>query len=130
MTSKTAIKILLSIISLVILFHLCIIFKLIPYDVTWGGRLKSDQEMYVFEILSILINIFFGWLLLMKGHFIRRRSKEKTINVILWIFTVLFALNTVGNLIAVSTFEKFFAIITAITAFLLWVILRKSRQTN
>lgn len=130
MTSKIAIKILLSIIAIVTLFHFSLILKIIPYDITWGGRLKNDQEMYVFETLSILINVFFGWILLMKGEFIARRLNIKTIRSILWVFTVLFALNTVGNLLAVTTFERFFAFITAIIVALLWIILRKNEESQ
>ena len=48
MKSQQAIKILLSMLTAVLLFHLCIVTGIIPYDITWGGRLKSDQEMYVF----------------------------------------------------------------------------------
>jgi len=42
----------------VLLFHLSIILKIIPYEITWGGRLKNDSEMYVFETISIVINLF------------------------------------------------------------------------
>jgi hypothetical protein len=125
-----AIKIFLGLLIAVILFHICIIFKIIPYDIAWGGRLKNDAEMYVFEIISILINIFLSIVLLMKGDIVRFRFSDKVINVILWIFFVIFILNTIGNLFAQTFFEKFFAILTGFLAILIWNITMKKRTTN
>jgi len=124
------IKIFLGLIIAVILFHICIIFKIIPYNIAWGGRLKNDAEMYVFEIISILINIFLSIVLLMKGDIVRFRFSDKVINVILWIFFVIFILNTIGNLFAQTFFEKFFAILTGFSAILIWNITMKKKTTN
>ncbi|WP_202615986.1 hypothetical protein [Edaphocola flava] len=123
MTNKLAIKILLGLVSAVILFHLCIIVKIIPYEITWGGRLKNDTEMYVSEAVSILINLFLGFILLIKGAFIRPYLKQG-INAILWVFFTLFLLNTIGNLFAKTTFEQSFAVLTLIFAALIGFILR------
>ena len=35
----------------------------------------------------------------------------------MWFLAALFLLNTVGNILAISTFEKFFALITATSCF-------------
>ena len=59
MNINTSIKIFLGLLFSVILFHICIIIKIIPYNIAWGGRLTNDNEMYVFESISILINVFF-----------------------------------------------------------------------
>ncbi|WP_222165665.1 hypothetical protein [Edaphocola aurantiacus] len=126
MTNKLAIKILLGLVSAVILFHLCIIVKIIPYEITWGGRLQNDTEMYVSEAVSILINLFLGFLLLIKGAFIRPYLK-RGINAILWVFFALFLLNTIGNLFAKTTFEQSFAVLTLIFAALIGFILRNKR---
>ena len=125
-----AIKIFLGLLIAVILFNICIIFKIIPYDIAWGGRLKNDAEMYVFEIISILINIFLSIVLLMKGDIVRFRFSDKVINVILWIFFVIFILNTIGNLFAQTFFEKFFAVLTGFSAILIWNITIKKKITN
>jgi hypothetical protein len=44
--------------------------KIIPYNITWGGRLKNDREMYVFETFSILVNGFFILILLFKAGYV------------------------------------------------------------
>ena len=124
MTNGIAIKIMLGMLLAVVIFHLCIITKIIPYEITWGGRLQNDSEMYVFETISIIINLFLGFVLLMKGGYIKFYFKRSAVNVILWIFLILFVLNTIGNIIAKTNFEKAFAVLTLISAFLIWVILK------
>jgi hypothetical protein len=130
MTSKTAIKIMLGLLVTVILFHLSIVFKLVPYDIAWGGRLQNDEQMYVFEAISISINIFLIVLLLIKREFLKPFIPLKVVNILLWIFLGLFALNTVGNLLAKTNFEKYFAILTLASALLLWVILREKKSPH
>jgi hypothetical protein len=128
--SNYATKILLGILIAALLFHFAILVKMIPYDITWGGRLKNDAEMYTFETISILINAFLAWVLLMKGNYTKHLFPSKAINIILWVFFTIFALNTVGNIFAKTTFEKLFAIVTALLAFLIWVVLKRKPATH
>jgi membrane protease YdiL (CAAX protease family) len=130
MTKTHPLKILIALLFLVILFHLGIILKIIPYTIAWGGRLTTDSEMYVFETISILINAFLGWVLLMKGSFVKFRFSARAIHVILWIFFALFVLNTVGNSLAKTNTEKYFAILTGLFALLLWRIIKQKQPTN
>lgn len=129
MKLRTSINIFLGLLFAVILFHLSIIAKVIPYNIAWGGRLQNDSEMYVFEAISIFINLFLALVLLMKGGYVKFRFRSKAINVILYIFLALFALNTVGNLFARTNFEKFFAVVTLAFAILIWIIL-KAKNTS
>lgn len=125
MNSKTAIEIMLWLLTAVVLFHLSILLKIVPYEITWGGRLKSDEDMYVFETVSIAINLLMCMMLLIKGDYIKAFIPIKVVNVFLWIFLVLFALNTVGNVFAETNFEKFFTILTLASSVLIWIILRR-----
>lgn len=117
------IKIFIGLLTAIILFHICIIAKIIPYDIAWGGRLANDTEMYVFETISILINIFLSWVLLMKGAFVKRLFSDRVLNIILWVFFAVFILNTIGNILAKTDFEKFFAILTGLFAVWIWKII-------
>jgi hypothetical protein len=78
--------------------------------------------MYVFETLSILINSFFIFVLLQKGEYVSYFLGKKAITIILWIFFAIFVLNTIGNVFAETTFEKFFTILTLLNAILIWLI--------
>jgi hypothetical protein len=130
MNFNTQIKIFLGLLFSVILFHICIIAKIIPYNIAWGGRLTNDNEMYVFESISILTNVFLSWLLLMKGEFVKFKFSNHTVNIILWVFFGLFILNTVGNIFAKTNLEKLFAILTGISAILIWNIIKYKKITN
>ncbi|MBC7847772.1 MAG: hypothetical protein H7Y10_14930 [Flavobacterium sp.] len=128
--SKTGnhIQILLGILFMVTAFHLCLIVKWIPYNIAWGGRLKNDTEMYVFEAISIFINLFLMAVVLMKGNYLKWRWNEKLINTVLWVFFCLFILNTIGNILSHTNFEKLFSVLTLILAWLIWNVLKKNNK--
>jgi hypothetical protein len=127
---KIYISTLLLISALVTVFHALILLRVIPFEITWGGKLKTVEEMYVFETLSILINSFFVFILLQKGEYIRYVMGRKTVNIILWIFFVLFTLNTIGNLFAETNFEKYFTLLTLLSSLLIWLTQRTVAAPN
>jgi len=130
MKMKNAIIILLGIFSMVIVFHVCVLTKIIPFDIAWGGRLKNNSELYVFETISIFVNLTLIATLLIKGGYVKFQIKEKVINIILWVFFFIFIINTIGNIFAKTNFEKLFSVLTLISAILIWNILRKKGNTN
>lgn len=116
MSRALSIQILLVISVLVIALHLCILAGWIPYEYAWGGRLKTAQEMYVFESVSIVVNLLLILTLLAKGPYSPFKRTQRWVNIVLWVFFILFLLNTVGNLLAKTTFEKWFALVTLLLA--------------
>ncbi len=127
MRSKLSAKVLLGLISAVTIFHLCVITQIIPYTIVWGGLLKNEREMYIFEFFSILFNLFFGFIVLMKGGFIKHYFRKNVIDIVLWLFICLFILNTIGNLCATTALEKMFSVLTLILAFLTWTLIRTEK---
>lgn len=121
--NEKAIKLLIGLLSLVIVFHILVLLQIIPYNISWGGRLKTVQEMYVFEIVSIALNLFLIWIVWLRA----KNVKSKIVNIILWVFFGIFSLNTIGNLFAQTTFEKYFSILTLIFALLILKILIKKK---
>ena len=120
---ENAIKLLIGLLSLVIIFHILVLLQIIPFNIAWGGRLKTVQEMYVFESVSIALNLFLLWIVWLRA----KNVKSKTVNIILWVFFGIFSLNTIGNLFAQTTFEKYFSILTLIFALLILKILIKKK---
>lgn len=102
--------------SLILVFHLLVLSGIVPYDIAWGGRLKSREEMFVFESVSISLNTFMMIVVAVRSEFLSLSINRKVIRGILWGMTILFALNTVGNLFAVSSWETI--IFTPITCIL------------
>jgi hypothetical protein len=130
MSSGVAVKMMLGLLVCVMLFHLSIIVKLIPYQITWGGRLKSDTEMYVFETIFILINLLLFFAVLIKEAYVKAFIPLKAVNAILWSFIGLFGLNTIGNIFAETNIEKSFSLLTLISVVLLWIIIRNSKSES
>ncbi len=103
---------------LTIIYHLAIIFQFIPFEFVWGGRLTSEKEMYQFESVSLLLNIVF---LVLSMTLLRKKEmrKKTVVKVIFYLFAVLFLMNTAGNMVAISDFEKYiFTPVTLIVALL------------
>jgi hypothetical protein len=106
---------LISIFSLSILFHLLVIIGIVPGNIVWGGRATSARELLRLEIISMCLNTLFLVFTLMLNGNIKVRIKPLFAKIFLWLMTVLFILNTLGNLLAKSSIETI--IFTPVTLF-------------
>ena len=97
---------LLSLLSLFLLLHFSILIKIIPYNLVWGGRLKSEKEMVRFEIFSILINSLFVIVTLTQMNLLTIDMPKNVITYSLWLMTGLFLLNILGNVTSKNKLEK------------------------
>ncbi len=116
---------LLILLSLFLLLHIIIVLKIIPYNLVWGGRLKSDKEMYRFEIFSILVNALFIGVVFMNAGFWTIDFPEKILTYALWLMTGMFSLNTFGNAFSKNKIEKMLftpvtILLTVFSAILAW----------
>lgn len=103
---KSSAYILIYLLSLISIFHILVLAQVIPYKIVWGGRLKSEIEMYRFESVSLFLNIIMLGVVLIKKEIIQTRISPKLITLSLWMMCLLFLMNTLGNLTAVDPFEK------------------------
>jgi hypothetical protein len=127
MRKKTAVLIMLFLLGAVMVFHLLILTENIPFDKVWAGKLKTLEEMRIFETVSILINLLMITVLSIKYKNIQNNTNNKVIDLIIWIFVVLFALNTIGNLFSVSMAELILGTaVTLISTILCFIIVRKA----
>ena len=126
---RIALAFLLTLLSSVFIFHFLVMLKIIPYTIVWAGKIENDTQMYQFESVSILINVILFSAILIKGQIVPWNVNPKIIQVILYIFVVIFALNTIGNLFAKMNLETYiFTPLTFISAFLcLRIALEKSK---
>jgi len=128
---KTAIHIVLVLLCLIIFFHLLVLAKIIPYTIVWGGRLKTVSAMVRFEIASIAINILLIAVITIKSRYLKLTIPSKLITVILWMYVILFSLNTIGNLLAKMTLETtVFTPVTVILALLCYRIVMEPGSLN
>jgi membrane protein implicated in regulation of membrane protease activity len=67
----------------------------------------------------------------LKAKHIKRNISNKILDAFLWLFVILFAVNTVGNLMAETLFEKLvFTPLTLLSAVLIWMIVRKDKNNK
>jgi hypothetical protein len=103
---KLTVNLLLAIFSILVIFHILVVVGVIPYDLVWGGRLGNAAQMRQFEIVSIIINLLIMLVVAMRGGYIQSLLPRKLITVLIWIFVLLFSLNTVGNLLSKNLLES------------------------
>ncbi len=120
---KRATQFSLILFSLLILFHLAIIIGIVfmdyvPIDFLWGGRMETKEQLLNFEIFSMGIMVFCLFTVIIRSKIIDIPQLLGISRIVLWVLFVLFVLNTVGNLLAKTNFERFFGILTVILAFL------------
>lgn len=102
---KIAAMILMGILSCFMVFHLLILLGIIPYSFVWGGLIENTTQMYLFEAVSLIINLLVITIVGIKSGYTKHYLPERIVKLLLWIFLILFALNTVGNLFAQSKLE-------------------------
>ena len=105
-------------ISLFLLGVLILFFDAIPTDFLWGGKMKSVSQLLNFEIVSLLTSSIFFFLLLIKSEWLNLPKLIGVARIAMWVVFVLFFLNTIGNVMATNSFEKWFAIVTGLLSFL------------
>ncbi len=113
--------------SVILVYHLLIISSIIPYDAVWGGRLESKGQMIRLEIFSISIN------LLILGATLLRATKSTSLllRMVFFLFSGLFALNTLGNIASKNMYEAvIFTPLTMILAVLCFRLGMKDLQPN
>jgi hypothetical protein len=106
---KSAVWTVIILSCMTIIFHILILLRIIPYENVWAGRLKRVDEMYIYESISIAVNCILIVIVLIKIRMINAGIFHTFINILLWIFVLLFILNTAGNLTSKTTLETIIA---------------------
>ena len=111
-----------------LIFHVLIFTEQIPYDKVWAGKLNSVEEMKAFEAFSIFINLFMILILSIKYKLLESGKSNKAIDILIWVFVVFFALNTIGNMFAKSLIELILGGILTLASCILCIIIVKKEK--
>jgi len=100
------------------IFHLFVLAGVIPQDIVWGGRIESRDDLIMFEIVSLAFLLICVLLTLLRTKYVTYLKFKRITQIGMWSVFVLFLLNTVGNLFAITLIEKLaFTPITALLSF-------------
>lgn len=117
---RAAAIILLMLITGAILFQLVVLVGFIPTEMVWGGRLQSEEERTVGALVSIGVLVLVSLAVLNRMGLIGRSSSAFG-KWGMWLVFAFFALNTIGNLVALDLRETvIFTPITLFGALLAW----------
>ena len=125
MSKKVALLIMFFLLGSVLIFHVFIITEIIPFDKVLAGKLKSVEEMRQFETFSILLNLVMFTVFVIKYRLLLQEKRNRLIDVIIWGFAGLFALNTLGNLFSESIVELILGTLLTLFSAALCVIIAK-----
>lgn len=93
--------------------HILVLLKVLPMTIIWGSRLKSTKQMYIYEVISLVVISIFILNFLQYRSFINLLYPEIITSIIHWIMSIFFVLNTIGNFMSKNFIEKFvFGVIT------------------
>ena len=118
--SRAAANTLIVLFSLALIFQVVVLLGFIPIEMIWGGRLRGEQERIYGALVSIAVLLIMIAIVL-----IRRGVIGRSLPIVgrwgIWVVGVVFALNTVGNLLAWDTRETLiFTPITLLATLLAW----------
>ena len=89
----------LVIFSIMIVFHLLVMSKIIPSGIVWAGQIGEESSNLIYlELLAISLTLLFGLVVLMKIDLIFQNRVRRFVNIGIWIIFVYFILNTIGNI--------------------------------
>lgn len=100
-----ALRMLIVLFCAILIFHVFVIVRFIPYSIIWGGKMKTHDDMLVMEGISIGINLLFLGIVFLRFSQRNNASLVNKLRIAFWLFFVLFSLNTLGNLFAETLTE-------------------------
>ncbi|MEM0994572.1 MAG: hypothetical protein AAGI49_16175 [Bacteroidota bacterium] len=113
-------SILLFLFTALLLFHLFVLFEIVPYSIIWAGKAKNRSEMLRMEIVSIIVTLLAATVVALHANYIPNALPTNLLDIAIWVLFAFFVLNTFGNLTAKHPLEKYgFVVLTAILALLL-----------
>ncbi|MED0670377.1 hypothetical protein P4S95_09120 [Aneurinibacillus aneurinilyticus] len=119
---RLASNIIIAINAIAILMHVLILLKIVPYDFVWGGRLKSEADVIIFESISLVVQILFILIIAVKAGYVFKGKFKRTLNVGIWVMFGLMVFNTIGNLASNSGLETM--VMTPLTSVLALLVFR------
>jgi len=120
-STRTSGNVLLALFALLAAFHIVLLFNLLPSSIVWGGRAGSSSALPGLLTISLIFNFLFAIAVAVKIGYIKVAKDSRVINSLLWLIFAYLLLNTAGNFLSNSSFEKLlFTPITIVAAFLVF----------
>lgn len=106
LSAKLAGKILITVLVLLIVFHVLVLLNVIPYEIVWAGRIDDTSSLLMYEGFAIFLTSLFIVIISMKIGYLQSSKFSKAVNFGVWVVFTYFLLNTIGNLVSDVIAEK------------------------
>lgn len=101
-----AAKLLIAALLMLALFHVLAVLGIVPINMVWGGNLDKRDEFIKFEIFALSLTLLFLFTAAIFAGFIRNPFLVKAAGVFIWLMSVYFFFNIIGNVFAKTAIEK------------------------
>jgi len=114
-------KIIITIIVLLIIFHILVLLGVVPSNIVWGGQIVDNATLMKHEILRLIGSFIFLAIILEKLNQHKITKFKKLSNITFWFIYVYFIITSIAKLASAVTLEKMIFIpITVILSILLF----------
>jgi hypothetical protein len=106
-SARLAGNVLLFLLIILSVFHVLVLFSIIPFNIVWGGHtINSSSKLVALELGSLVITLVFILIIALKSGYLKTNKFKKLINIGVWIIGIYFLLNTIGNMTSAIIVEN------------------------
>jgi len=117
-SAKLAANVLLISLGFLLIFHLLVLFRLLPSTTVWGGQaVVSPRDLIGLELVAFVVTLLFTAIIAAKASYIPVGRFKMIATIGVWLVFAYLLLTTLGSLASGITVEKLiFAPITIVLA--------------
>jgi hypothetical protein len=88
------------------LFHCAVLCGIVPQEHVWGGRAAASDSLILLEVVALVITLLFLFIVVVRVRLPLHNSLHGVVRLALWIMTLYFLLNVIGNIASFSGWER------------------------
>jgi hypothetical protein len=109
-SARLAGNILLAALGLLFIFHVLVLFGVLPAEIVWGGMIQGGQtNLITLETVALAMTLLFMLIVAARIGYIQVGRLSGAVRVGVWLIFIFLLLNTLGNLASGVSFENLIA---------------------
>jgi hypothetical protein len=109
-SARLAGNILLAALGLLFIFHVLVLFGVLPAEIVWGGMIQGGQtNLITLETVALAMTLLFMLIVAARIGYMQVGRLSGAVRVGVWLIFIFLLLNTLGNLASGVSFENLIA---------------------
>jgi hypothetical protein len=109
-SARLAGNILLAALGLLFIFHVLVLFGVLPAEIVWGGMIQGGQtNLITLETVTLAMTLLFMLIVAARIGYMQVGRLSGAVRVGVWLIFIFLLLNTLGNLASGVSFENLIA---------------------